>query len=327
MEISKGVEPATRAFLETVNANTGPQIYELPVEEGRKVFDTLQASSKVTLPDCDIQKLIVSTTGHADVQVQLVRPKGSNGALPALVYIHGAGWVFGGWETHKRLILELVDKAQIAIAFVEYSLAPESPYPVAIEQSYEVLKHVAENAKSLNIDPSRLAVGGDSVGGNMATVLTMLSKQRGGPRIDFQLLFYPVTDAGFDTESYKQFSEKHFLSMEAMKWFWNQYEKDVNKRKHPTLSPLQASPSDLKNLPAALVITAEFDVLRDEGEAYAHKLVDAGVKVSAIRCLGTIHDFVMLNAITQTPAPRLAIDVAARALREHLLPTMATSAK
>jgi acetyl esterase len=190
-----------------------------------------------------------------------------------------------------------------------------------------VAKHISENAKALNIDPSRMAVGGDSVGGNMAIALTMLSKQRGGPPICFQLLFYPVTDAGFDTGSYKQFPEKHFLTLEAMKWFWNQYEPDVSKRRQPTVSPLQASTDDLKGLPPALVITADFDVLRDEGEAYAHKLLEAGVRVSAVRCLGTIHDFVLLNTITDTPAPRLAIDLAAQHLKEHLVPALATAVK
>lgn len=325
MSKSTGIEPATQAFLDKVNSNTGPQIYELPVAEGRKLFIDLQKSVAVPMPEVDLEDIIVPAGSFGEVPVRIARPRGVKNALPAMVYVHGAGWVFGGWETHERLIRELVTKAQIAVAFVEYSLSPEAPAPVALEQSYAVAKYVADNSKFLNIDPARLAVGGDSVGGNMATAMTMLAKQRGGPRIDFQLLFYPVTDASFDTGSYKQFAEKHFLSLEAMKWFWNQYEKDVKKRTQPTLSPLHATTSDLKGLPPALVITAENDVLRDEGEAYAHKLSAAGVKVSAVRCLGTIHDFVLLNAITQTPAPRLAIDLAAHHLREQLVPTLVSA--
>ena len=320
-----GIEPATQAFLDKVNSNTGPQIYEIPVAEGRKLFNELQKSVAVPMPEVDLEDIIVPAGSFGEVPVRIARPRGVKTALPAMVYVHGAGWVFGGWETHERLIRELVSKAQIAVAFVEYSLSPEAKAPVALEQSYAVAKYVADNSKFLNFDPSRLAVGGDSVGGNMATALTMLAKQRGGPRIDFQLLFYPVTDASFDTDSYKQFAEKHFLSLEAMKWFWNQYETDTKKRTQPTLSPLRATTEDLKGLPPALVITAENDVLRDEGEAYAHKLSEAGVKVSAVRCLGTIHDFVMLNAITQTPAPRMAIDLASHHLRQHLVPTLVST--
>lgn len=323
MEISKGVEPVTRAFLESINSAPGPKLIDLPPADGRKVFIGLQDAIALKKPSAQIETLGVDAGKYGKVSARVVRPEGVKSDLPAMVYVHGAGWVFGGWQTHDRLILELVNQAQIAVVFVEFSLAPEARYPVAIEQSYAVLKYVAENAKSLKIDPSRLAVGGDSVGGNMATVLTMLAKERGGPRIDFQLLFYPVTDANFETESYKSFGEKHFLTTEAMKWFWNQYEPDESKRANPTLSPLHASVEELKGLPPALIITAEFDVLRDEGEAYAHKLAEAGVNVSAMRCLGTIHDFVLLNAITETPAPRLAISVAAAKLREHLLPALA----
>lgn len=327
MELSKGIEQATRAFLEKVNSNKGPQIYELPVEEGRKIFNELQASANVKKPAADVELIKVAAGEYGEVPVRMVRPKGAKGALPVLLYVHGAGWVFGGWETHDRLVLELVNEAEIAVAFVEYSLSPESPYPIAIEQSYAVAKYIAENAKELNIDPSRMAVGGDSVGGNMTIALTMLSKRRGGPKFDFQLLFYPVTNARFDSGSYNQFPESHFLSREAMRWFWNQYEKDESKRAQPLLSPLQASDDDVKGLPPALVVTAEFDVLRDEGEAYAHKLLEAGVHVAAVRCLGTIHDFVMLNAITETPAPRLAIKLAAEQLKKHLHPALASATK
>lgn len=326
MEVSKGIEAGTQKFLAAVNANAGPPIYALPVEEGRKVFIDLQKSVNVNMPPVDIEEITVSAGSYGQVPVRIVRPKGAKQALPTLVYHHGAGWVFGGWETHERLIRELATKANIAIVFVEFTLSPEAKYPVAIEQSYAVSKYIAENAAAHNIDPSRLAVGGDSVGGNMTIAVTMLAKQRGGPRLDFQLLFYPVTDAGFDTGSYKQFPEKHFLTLEAMKWFWNQYEPDASKRKQPLVAPLHATTEDIKGLPPALVITAEFDVLRDEGEAYAHKLIEAGVRVSATRCLGTIHDFVLLNAITETPAPRLAIDLAARTLQEHLHPALASAA-
>lgn len=222
----------------------------------------------------------------------------------------------GDKNTHDRLIREIANGAGIAVVFVNFTPSPEAKYPVPIEEAYAATKYIAENGKSLNLDSSRLVVAGDSVGGNMATVVVLLAKERGGPKIAFQLLFYPVTDANFDTPSYQQFATGHFLTREAIKWFWNNYLPDVEARKQPTASPLLASVDQLKGLPPALVINGEFDVLRDEGEAYAHKLIEAGVQVTAVRYLGTIHDFVMLNPITDTPAPRAAIAQANSALRE-----------
>jgi acetyl esterase len=162
----------------------------------------------------------------------------------------------------------------------------------------------------MNLDSSRLAVVGDSVGGNMTAAVTLLAKERGGPKISYQVLFYPVTDANFDTPSYREFANGPWLTKPAMEWFWNAYEPDAAARKKPTVSPLQASIDQLKGLPPALVITDENDVLRDEGEAYAHKLSQAGVSVTAVRYLGTIHDFVMLDALRDTPAARSAIALA-----------------
>lgn len=312
------IEAATQAFLDQFNSNTGPAIYELPPAEGRKIFDNLQETTPAKRLDADRSDFKVNAGEFGTVGVKLVRPKGSKETLPVLLYIHGAGWVFGSWKTHDRLVLELADKANIAVAFVEYSLSPEAKAGDAIMQSCAVAKHLKENAKELNIDASRMAVGGDSVGGNMSIALTMQSKEGNCPPFNFQLLFYPVTNAEFNTDSYKEFGQNHFLTLEAMKWFWAQYEPNEENRKKKMLSPLQASTEDLKNLPPALVITAECDVLRDEGEAYAHKLMEAGVNVQAMRCLGTIHDFVMLNVLSETPAARLAIDTASQKLREHL---------
>lgn len=227
------------------------------------------------------------------------------------MYFHGGGWVLGDRETHDRLVREIANGAIAAVVFVDFTRSPEAKYPVAIEEAYAATKYVAENGRSLNLDSSRLAVAGDSVGGNMAAVVTLLAKERGGPKIGFQLLFYPVADANFDTPSYHEFATGHFLTREAMKWFWRHYLPDDAAGKRLTASPLQASVQQLTGLPPALVITGEFDVLRDEGEAYAHKLNEAGVHVTAVRCLGTIHDFVMLNAIAGTPAARSAIALAA----------------
>ena len=315
--LSNGIESVTRKFLDAVNSGTGPQIFEMSVEDARAFLNKAQ-SDDVKKMTADIQDVMVPGGPKGDVSVRIARPKGSKEALPAVIYMHGAGWVLGGWESHDRLVLEIANRAQAAVVFVNYSLSPEAKYPTAIEEGYLVTKYVAENGKSLNIDSSKLAIAGDSVGGNMSAAITLMSKERGGPKIDFQVLFYPVTDANFTTESYNKFETKHFLSREAMKWFWNQYTSNDAERKEPTASPLQASLEQLKGLPPAMVFTAENDVLRDEGEAYAHKLIEAGVEVKAVRCLGTIHDFVMLHALMDTPAARFAVETASAALKEHL---------
>lgn len=317
VELSKSIEPTTRAFLEKVNAGKGPQIYELSPEDARAVLSKLQ-KSHAPVPPAEVEDMDVPGGPQGKIPIRIVRKKGSSGALPVVVYFHGGGWVLGDKYTHDRLISELVNEVNTAVVFVGYTRSPEAKYPVPIEESYTVLEHIAKNGKELGLDPSRLAVAGDSVGGNMATVVSYLARQRKGPRIQYQALFYPVTDANFETESYRACGHGNWLSIEAMKWFWDQYLPDKDARKQITASPLLASPEQLKGLPPALVITAEFDVLRDEGEAYAHKLSEAGVPVTAVRYLGTIHDFMMLNPLANTPAARSATSLAAHMLKEAL---------
>jgi acetyl esterase len=236
-------------------------------------------------------------------------------ALPVVMFFHGGGWMLGGVGTHDRLVRELSGGARATVVFVDYELAPGARYPIANEQAYAATRYVAEHADELGVDAGRLAVLGDSAGGNMATVMALMAKERGGPAITAQVLFYPVTAADFDNASYRQYAEGPWLTRTAMKWFWDAYLPDVAARRQPTASPLEASLGQLSGLPPALIITDENDVLRDEGEAYAHKLAQAGVSVSAVRYLGTMHDFVMLNAITDAPAPRSAIALAIDTLR------------
>ncbi len=209
---------------------------------------------------------------------------------------------------------KLQTAAKAAVVFVNYTPSPEAKYPIPLEEAYAATKYIAEHGKDFNLDTSRFAIVGDSVGGNMATAVSLLAKERGGPKIDYQVLFYPVTDANFDTQSYKQFATGIWLTREAMKWFWDNYLPDEKERKQPTASPLQASIDQLKGLPPALIIVDENDVLRDEVEAYAHKMMQAGVNVTAVRYLATTHDFVMLNALAGTPASCSAIGQA----NEHL---------
>lgn len=316
-QLSNVIEPKTREFLESINSSGGPQIYELSPENARNVLKEVQAVDIKKLP-ADIEDLNISGGPNGQISIRIFRPKGNKDRLPVVIYLHGGGWVLGDKEIFDRLVREIANGSNAAIVFVNYTPSPEAKYPVAIEEAYAATKFIAENGKDLNLDPSRLAVVGDSVGGNMTAAVTLLAKERNGPKIDFQVLFYPVTDANFDTNSYKKLATGHWLTREAMKWFWYNYLPDEETRKQPTASPLQASIDQLKELPPALIINGEFDVLRDEGTAYAHKLIEAGVKVTAVRYLGTIHDFVMLNPIAGTPAARAAIAQANQALENAL---------
>lgn len=308
------LEPATRAFIEKVNKQGGTPIYQLSPKDARKVLSDLQAAQVAKLPaDVDDLDIPVGTEGR--VSVRIVRPKGNKETLPAVMYFHGGGWVLGGKDTHDRLVREIANGANAAVVFVNFTPSPEAKYPTPVEEAYAATKYVSENGEKLNLDSSRLAVAGDSVGGNMAAAVLLMAKERGGPKIDYQVLFYPVTDANFNTQSYQQYATGIWLTREAMKWFWNNYLPDEEVRKQPTASPLQASLDQLRGQPPALIITDENDVLRDEGEAYAHKLMQAGVNVTAVRYLGTIHDFVMLNPLAGTPASCSAIGLANENLR------------
>ena len=248
----------------------------------------------------------------------IFRPDGVEGPLPVILYIHGAGWVFGNNHTHDRLARELAAGVRAAVVFPDYSLSPEARYPTAVNENYAIAHWVLEHGAEHGLDASRIAVAGDSVGGNMAAALTLMAKQRGDLPLAGQVLFYPVTDAAFDTGSYQQFAEGYFLRRDAMQWFWDQYTTDEAERAEITASPLRATTEQLTGLPPALVITAEADVLRDEGEAYANKLRAAGVDVTALRYQGIIHDFVMLNALRGTNAAEAAITQAVGFLREAL---------
>jgi acetyl esterase len=306
MDLSKRIDPTTWAFIEEVKKAGGKPIYEIPVAEGRAIFDKIQALD-VPKPAVDIEDHTLPVGPKGSVSIRIYRPKGAKETLPVLMYYHGAGWVFGGIKTHDRLVCELADGAHVAVVFVNYTLSPEAQYPVPIEEAYAATKYIAEHGKEFNLDTSRLAVGGDSVGGNMTIAVTLLAKERGGPKICYQVLIYPVTDANFENASYKEFAEGPWLTKKAMEWFWNNYLPDMKKRKEITACPLQASVDQLKGLPPALVINGECDVLRDEGEAYAHNLNAAGVRVTGKRYHSTIHDFLLLNAIASAPACRDAI--------------------
>ncbi|MFE9369600.1 alpha/beta hydrolase [Streptomyces sp. NPDC006711] len=310
------LEPAAQAFADATAEP--PYLYQIPVADGRKAVDGVQGGEGVALDAVDEEWITVQGGPTGDVRARIVRPSGIGGTLPVILYIHGAGWVFGNAHTHDRLVRELAVGARAAVVFPEYDLSPEARYPVAIEQNYSVAQWVSREGHHKQLDGTRIAVAGDSVGGNMSAALTLMAKERGDVRIVHQVLFYPVTDASFDTASYHEFATGYFLRRAAMRWFWDQYTTDEDERARVTASPLRASRDQLTGLPPALVITAEADVLRDEGEAYAAELRAAGVPVTALRVLGTIHDFVMLNALRETHAASLAIGLAADTLRKAL---------
>ncbi|GLZ48868.1 esterase [Actinomycetospora sp. NBRC 106375] len=298
------LEPAAQAFADATA--TPPFLFELPPEEGRAAVDEVQ-SGEIAKPAVDDEWITVTGGPTGTVPTRIVRPAGSSGPLPVIIYIHGAGWVFGDAATHDRLVRELAVGAGAAVVFPEYDRSPEARYPTALEQSYAVARWVIAEGTERGLDPTRMVVAGDSVGGNMATALALLAKDRGDVPLAGQVLFYPVTDAAFDTGSYAQFATGYFLQREGMRWFWDQYTTDEDQRREITVSPLRASTEQLAGLPETLVITAEADVLRDEGEAYAAHLRAAGVAVTATRYLGVIHDFVMLNALRETHAADTAI--------------------
>jgi acetyl esterase len=310
------LEPRTQAFIDSLAAAGGPPLYTLSPEAARALLVKVQEAA-VEKPSAMIEDTSFPVGPTGSVRIRIVRPE-AKGLLPVVFHIHGGGWILGDKNTHDRLTRELAVGANSAVIFVDYDRSPEAHYPTAIEQAYASILYVVEHAHELRVDASRMAIFGDSVGGNMSAALMLMVKDRRGPRFALQVLFYPVTDANFETGSYKEFANGPWLTKKAMQWFWDAYLPDAEARNRPTAAPLNASIEQLKGLPDALVAVDENDVLRDEGEAYARKLSQAGVRVTSVRYNGTIHDFALLNPISETPAVRSAIAQATAALRGAL---------
>ena len=308
------LEPAAQQIADATSKP--PFLYDLGPEGARKVLDDIQAAPVAKL-DVDEKWITVPAT-VGDVQVRIVKPVGAAGPLPTILYVHGGGWILGNAGTHDRLVRELAVGVNAAVAFVEYDRSPEAQYPVAIEQAYATAQWITRQGLTEGLDGSRLAVAGDSVGGNMTAALAILAKQRGDVTFVHQSLYYPVTDAAQDTDSYREFAEGPFLRAKSMAWFWDAYCPDLARRSEITASPLRASTDDLAGLPEAFVIVDENDVLRDEGEAYARKLTEAGVRTTSVRYNGIIHDFMMLNPVRETAAATAAIEQAIAILRKAL---------
>ncbi len=287
-----------------------PLIFQLPPSKGREVLEQAQ-STPICMYPANIQNMVADTGKWGRVKVYVVCPECITSPANVIFYIHGAGWVFGSFHTHEKLVRELAARTESVVVFPEYSRSPEVRYPVAIEQCYDILYKLPELLENMEIqiNPCTLTVAGDSVGGNMAIAMSLMAKYRGGPCIQKQLLYYPVTNACFCTNSYRQFAEGYYLYRQGMMWFWNQYTVSEYDRNQITASPLRADVEQLGSLPDTMIINGEADVLRDEGEALARKLRMAGVDVTAMRFQGIIHDFVMLNVLDRTKACRGAMDV------------------
>lgn len=311
-----GLDPQTLAFLQALAAEGSPPIHTLPVAAARQRFATLQRNIKLTKAPVVQEERVIEAGPTGQLRLRLLRPRGNPGRpLPGILYLHGGGWILGDYETHDRLLHELVNSTQSVLIFVDYDRAPEAKYPLAVEQAYRATTWTAAQGATIGVDPSRLAVVGDGTGATLASAVTLLAKARQGPSLSLQVLFYPVTDANFDTASYQQFGGGDYgLSTATMQWFWDGYA-SAEQRSLATVSPLQATLPQLQGLPPALIITAEYDPVRDEGEAYVHKLIQAGVTVTATRYLGTIHNFVLFNALAQTPAAQAALAQTTAALR------------
>ena len=303
-------EPQTRAFLESLAG--APPLYTLSYKDAHAVLTDLQAQP-VEKPDADIEDVEWPVGPTGSTRIRITRPRSSADlTLPVILFTHGGGWILGDKITHDRLVRELAVGVNAAVVFVDYINAPEAKHPTQLEQSYGALEYIAEHAAELMVDADKITIVGDSVGGAMAAGVTLLAKQRGGPKINFQVLFYPVTDFASDNESWRAFADGPWLTADTMRWMFEAQGLDGSE--DSIAYPNRATRDELEGLPDALVITDD-DILRDEGESYARKLADAGVRVTAVRFNGTIHDFVMLNPIRDTPAVRGAIELAIDHLR------------
>ncbi|MFM0645935.1 alpha/beta hydrolase [Paraburkholderia bryophila] len=310
-------DAVTSQFLAALNSGKGPAINTLSPAKAREVLVGAQSGVKVDLSGIDVSNKTIEQDGIS-VPITIVKPQGATGTLPVFMFFHGGGWILGDFPTHERLVRDLVVQSGAVAVFVNYTPSPEARYPVAINQAYAATKWVAAHGSEIGVDGNRLAVVGNSVGGNMAAVVSLMAKDKHGPDIRFQGLMWPVTDNNFNDGSYNAFPEGHFLTRPMMKWFWDAYTKDQNQRNEIYASPLRASVDQLKGLPPALIQVAQNDVLRDEGEAYGRKLDAAGDEATTVRYDGTIHDFGLLNVLANDAPTKAATRQLANELKARL---------
>jgi acetyl esterase/lipase len=308
---------ATKQFLAALNSGGGAPLESLSPAAAREVLVGAQASVQVDYSGVDFSEKTISADGFT-IKLDIVRPAGNTDVLPVFIFIHGGGWVLGDFPTHKRMVRDLVVLSGAAGVFVNYTPSPEAQYPQAINEIFAATKWVAEHGAEINVDGKRLAVVGNSVGGNMTAVTAIKAKENNGPEIKLQVLFWPIVDANFEHDSYKRFGQDRFLTTPLMKWMYDNYTKDPAEREQIYASPINATLEQLKGLPPALIQVAEADILRDGGEAYGRKLDEAGVTVTTIRYNGTIHDFGLLNPLAETPQSKSLFVHAAAELKKYL---------
>ena len=304
-----------QAFLNVLNSGNGKPMEQLTPQEARQIL--IGAQKGVTLPSAQVSEKIITVNGQS-ITLKIVKPENATGTLPVFMFFHGGGWVLGDFPTHERLIRDLVRSSGAAAVYVDYTPSPEAHFPVAINQAYEATKWVAEHGQEIGVDGSRLGLVGNSVGGNMVASVALQARQFNGPKIRYNVMLWPVTDANFNNASYNQYENGYFLTKNMMKWFWDNYTTSASDRNNILASPLRATTEQLKGFPQTLIQTAELDVLRDEGEAFGRKLDAAGVPVTVTRYNGMIHDYGLLNPLSQEPTVRTALEQAGAALQNHL---------
>ncbi len=304
-----------QAFLNVLNAGNGKPMEQLTPQEARQIL--IGAQKGVTLPSAQVSEKIITVNGQS-ITLKIVKPDNATGTLPVFMFFHGGGWVLGDFPTHERLIRDLVRSSGAAAVYVDYTPSPEAHFPVAINQAYEATKWVAEHGQEIGVDGGRLGLVGNSVGGNMVASVALQARQFNGPKIRYNVMLWPVTDANFNSASYNQYENGYFLTKNMMKWFWDNYTTSASDRNNILASPLRATTEQLKGFPQTLIQTAELDVLRDEGEAFGRKLDAAGVPVTVTRYNGMIHDYGLLNPLSQEPTVKTALEQAGAELHKHL---------
>ena len=311
------ISKETREFLADLNSGGGEPLETLPPEKARQVLIDAQESVQFDYSDIQESEHSISLEG-IDVKLHIIKPLVADPGLPVFMFFHGGGWVLGDYPTHKRLVRDLVILSGAVAVFPDYTPSPEARFPTAINQAYTATKWVQLHGREIGVDGERLAVVGNSVGGNMAAVVALMAKDKKGPKLVQQILLWPVTDADFTKASYTEFAQGRFLTTPMMKWMWDNYLPELDARKNKYASPLQARLDELEGLPPALIQVAENDILHDEGVAYGRKLDEAGVPTVISEYKGFIHDYGMLNPLSHIQAIQVSIRQAASVLREAL---------
>ena len=295
-----------KTFLEEIEEREDKPLYEMTPEEARDFLLSVQRKNYVNI-DAEVTDKTISSSKAEKIDIRTIKPKTKTGKLPAIIYAHGGGWVMGDKEAYDMLIKRLANESECCVIFADYKKSPEHTYPSALNEICGVLEYVTKYPDEFNIDINKIALAGDSAGGNLAAACALKTNYEGGPKIKALALLYPVTDASMNTKSYEEFKNGPWLSKKSMEFFWESYVPDKKRREETYASLLNASTDELKNLPQTLILTVENDVLRDEGEAYADRLMQAGVPVIAVRYKGTIHDFMMLDGVADTCPAKAAV--------------------